>query len=789
MRVPGVYAVSFCLATTTLLTTPNDARADEGDVVYHHSIRVASDGTRSESESGDLEVVLGDGTRETLDLERLEDADGRRYAIVVDAAQEDEDADVVYETRVIRIDPEKMDLDARIDAYKDIYPDATSEEIDALKARIERSAEVPVRGLVVDEEVQWWLESAEEGDTTEVFVRVDGAGPLRLPKVDLSLLDDEPLYALEVLEQRETVIELRKTEVYELQEALLAALSSRGGELIYQSWVLNGFHAEVGPDALAWLLERPEVRRVEAVYEAHPDADTGNNGDEIRAFSQVNQFLDAGIDGSIASIQGMSPTDASVDAIYVGIIDMNLDPDHPAWEDDLGNSRLVDAWWRDTGWEEDTGSGGGAEHGNLVAGLLLADLMDGQDAGVTDPDEQAARSGFATGAKFSFIDYIKGSASLHASLEFALDDFVFDVMNVSISGGDCVDGDANAEDVYSEIVNDLYMNNVLLVKAAGNDGHDTADGCTVTSPGGAAGAFSVGSLDATVHPLTDTVIGTLSSRGGDAFGRSIIGLVAPSGHEAPTVPRYDDTYGLSSAGALGYTSYAAPHVAGAAAILKHHLINVLGSTNGNKVGWLISTMLVMGDGRMEDGSTAGATTVYDDLYGAGRLRMRRFHDAGMDAPWRARWLQVNIEDSDTIDWLVNPNSGGVNQSVSSDVEWFKAAVWWYEPNLYYEGPADPDNEEPAEIRFRVCRTAGCYVYGTLDDHKHRLWLGNVIAGDTWTVSFDGVNIPASTDPDHWAYGEQKRTLFATMFWEDRDSDDGDGPDIDLDGDGPDTGVY
>lgn len=145
----------------------------------------------------------------------------------------------------------------------------------------------------------------------------------------------------------------------------------------------------------------------------------------------------------------------------------------------------------------------------------------------------------------------------------------------------------------------------------------------------------------------------------------------------------------------------------------------------------------------------------------------------MDAPWRRRIHSFVLEDGE--EWVRNVNpSGGSNQDVPADAEWFKGAMWFYEPNL------DDNAADLATVNFRICDSGGCYNSGTTDAGAQRLWLGSVVGGEEWQVKVNGIDVPDSEEAGWYYYNEPKRKVYVSYFYEDRDSDDGDGPPMDLD---------
>lgn len=733
---------------------------------------MTSEGVADEEEWGTNTVTLSDGSQETIN-DSLIDSEGGRYALTVDLAQDDADGPVTMEMRLRRTKNEALTEEQRLDAFLRANPDATDEAIVGFRARVAAGPILPDPVFQVDDVLLDWLETADALDTVDVLIGVAGAGPLGIPRLPTTLFALEPSLALDVWEERRIAIEERKTEVYELQAPLVDAMEADGAILHETLWKQNAILATVSPDTLLWLLEDPDVLRLERIGPEEPES---NDGQEIRDAINVQQFLDAGLDGSQASGIASNKLGTSISTMYVGVIDIDLDYDHPAFDDGSGNSRLLDAWIYSGGaWVEDTGSGAtSSSHGTLVAGQILGDLTLGQDStysgsGTTD---QWARTGMATHPVFSFIDWDSAGTAITA-MQFAQSDFTFDVVNLSAGCSAC--SCSSNEDSYDREANDLYIDGVFFVKSAGNNGHTGS--CSVSAPADAAGAFTVGALNITTTPLTNSSVSTLSARGGGPSGslggtdRAIISILAPSGRQGSTLPNHNDTYSPITG---GQTSYSTPVVAGAAVDLKHHLYNIMGS-GANNVGWMHATLLNMGDGALESG-TPGAVDALDDLYGVGRLAMRRFHSSDLGVPWRARWNLENLDDADTDTFLFNPDGSGVNQSLPpNSVDTARVAAWWYEPNL-------GSTEDPAEITTEVCcSTAGCcthsdcttstcFTYPTTNDQKRRFRIDDegsfTVAGKAWTVTHTGDSVPAGTDDHHWTYTYQYRTVATMLYWED-----------------------
>lgn len=745
--------------------------AQEREVIYTYRHVIEADGTSTEEVAGSNVVTLSDGSSFTVGPERLTDPDGNQYYFVGDSYQESEGDAVVHEIRLVRTDPVMLSEEELVDAYLEVNPDASEADLDAFRARRARNREVPEPTFEMERGVTDWRSGASAEDLVEVIVVLRDQPPLSLPKADNALLESDPAAWLDRMEARVETIEYRKTDLRALQDPVIADMEVTGGTWLESYWILNAFKAEVDAAALDGLAADTRVQRIELVPTLQP---ADNYGEEVHAAHQIQQLLDAGIDGETPS--GRS----TVGDIYVGIIDVGFLPTHVAWNDtSSGSSRVVSSWCYSGGsWTSNAATCAAAHsswttesaHGMRVAGGLIADLTDGQDSNYpgTNTSAQKARTGATTESSLSFIEI--EDAEFHNSIEKAIELNV-DVVNMSIVCSGC---DYCATDNSSNVdVDNAMHDGIFFAMAAGNIAPTPSVPCTVQQPAAASGAFTASALDNSAADLTTASIWSSSSRGGDAIGRPIIDLAATGGRNGSTAtfPSYDATNGTNnyyiSANNNG-TSHASPNIAGTAADVKDHLIDQFGTSDANVVGLLYAHMLLMGDGQLEDGNFQVASTPNDPAFGAGRLQARMFNNAGMDAPWRRRWFYGTLDDAEVYAIPLNPDEFDVNQSIPSDVEWFKAALWYHEPNL-------GANEEPAEIRLNVCRSQGCYACSSLGPQDQRLWLGPVVAGDTWDAKVTGVNVTASTDPNDPHYSEAKREVFLTFYWEDEDWDDADGP--------------
>jgi len=753
------------------------AYADDSETIYLQRVSVGADGTRSYFAEGGATVTLRDGSEHTVDHDLLEDPDGNRYTLEADIYQAGVDEDVVYEFRLVRQPNEALSESERLEAEglsrgSDTgLGDTGGAELASLTSAASACSVLCGHDeLVLGAGLEDWAGSAARGETVEVHVVLAEAPVLELPQVSPSLADSDPVYYLEQMSDRLLAIEDRKTEMADLYEPVLA---EHGIEDVYAYWLINAGLVEVDLETLEALAADDRVARLELVDEGEVE---GNNGSEIMAATGIDEYLDGGYDGELPS--GRS----TVNDIYIGLVDNYLWNNHPAWKDcglPSCPSRLVSAWkWNGLvgAWwpNSETPVGDSCSHGTRVAGMMLADLTSGQDTGITDPDEQIDCSGLSPESSFSFISYEHGAGSVRAIQRATWLDV--DITNFA-RGHEVIHGLCGQTHATIDAANAAALNGVFFVKSAGNEGHLGPD-CTVSIPGTAAGSFTVGALEVVgvsdltsadawqnIIPPDDNYNG--SSRGGDCHGRSVIDLVLPGGKEgdlATCKPKPLCTYVDYVNGGIN-TSHASGAMSGAAADFKHWLADTFapwptGWTDENIVGLMHAALILQGDAGIEGGGTADPMDEFDDLFGAGRLSAILFDSSHMSAPWRFRLAISTVDDGETATIPLNPDGDMVNQDVPVDADTFRAAVWWYEPNLASGGTAEMLTKATDGGAFSS-------TYGATTGQKQRVGVSppSTLGGHTWELRVSGVDVPASEDCNYY-YGLQKRKVFAALFWED-----------------------
>ncbi|MGV9708380.1 S8 family peptidase [Streptomyces sp. NPDC003483] len=276
---------------------------------------------------------------------------------------------------------------------------------------------------------------------------------------------------------------------------------------------------------------------------------TGAPSDAARAAVTPKVSLDGRVesvlDRSTAQINAPTAWKAGYEGqgVKVAILDTGVDANHPDLagriadaKDFSGSASTNDAFGHGTHVASIVGGTGAASGGTRRGVAPRADLLIGKVLG---------DDGY--GSESSVIDGMEWAAAQHAK-----------VVNMSLGSGTPTDG----TDSMSEAVDALTASTgTLFVVAAGNEGPDPT---TVSSPGAADAALTVGAVD------RDDSLASFSSRGprlGDAAVKPDVtapgvGIVAARAAGTTMGSPVDADYTSASG-----TSMATPHVAGAVALL------------------------------------------------------------------------------------------------------------------------------------------------------------------------------------------------------------------------------
>lgn len=757
---------------------PPLARADE--LLFRRSVSTRRDGSVEEVLDGELGVLLSDGSTFVPTPRNLRAPDGSVYGIDWSVEGDGETGSSTVSMAVWRITPTAESLGALEHRFVD---EGNGDAELAAEWAAGFAAQRPATHRTTPSlgaSITALLADAAGDESVVVTLSVSDVAAPAAGASTWDMLGSEPAAVLLREEERILAIEAAQTASLAALAPVEEAVAACGGSVLSRGWAAGVVRASVPTSCLAELAERPDLRRIQEPDRAGADS---NDGVETRASTQVDQFHDRGVEGQDGS--GLS----TADRIFVVVADTFVDQDHPAWKDNTGAGRLDTVWRWDGSAFQPLGAGVDSlnpvrdGHGQAVSAILMSDITKGQDPVVAVPYERARRSGAVYQGVFDFIEAtdIYNAPGSSPPFENVIDLIVErspDVANFSFHTSVGCDLDAAENDELDA----LYPSMIVSVKSAGNNGHHAGDPCTVTVPSLAGSALVAGFLETAGEPdLNAGPLGPVSSMGPDVHGRAIVDLVAP-GRESSALPKYNDTYQL--AGAFGQTSAAAPTLAGAAALLKDWLGVEIGWSIANEIGNLHASLLLMADGAYSEGcvlspcnsqtGTASEGDAVDKRWGAGRLRMRVFDNAGMDGPWRTRWCERLVQPGEVLTCKAHPDSSGTNQSLDEDVDRLRMAAWWFEPNLGTE-------EHPANIAFGAWRN-GSFQYqteGTAPGEK-RLWELDP-GGAAWEARLVGWCVPEEgalfdpEDPYGDCNGEGERTVYVALYWEDEDRDDGDGP--------------
>ncbi len=329
--------------------------------------------------------------------------------------------------------------------------------------------------------------------------------------------------------------------------------------------VFNGFSITVPETALKGITMNPNVSYVEEDI-------------EITAFEQT---IPTGIDRIFANTQELSinfEDDYRVDA-DVAVLDTGIDFDHPDLNTVGGTNCLSYSGrspWNRTYYCDDAVSADDDHyHGTHVAGTIGA--LD-NDFGVV---------GVAPGVRLWAVKVLdsSGSGSLSgiiAGIDWVVAKGNIEVINMSLGGS----GQSNAMDA---AIKKAFDSGVFVVVAAGNSNADSSG----YTPANAPDAFTVSALAdfdgldggiglSTCRIDEDDTLANFSNWG------EMVNMIAPGTCILSTYPLEKGSYNTISG-----TSMAAPHVAGAAALLSSTLetpseIKVLLTSYGN-YDWLDSS--------------------------------------------------------------------------------------------------------------------------------------------------------------------------------------------------------
>jgi hypothetical protein len=547
-----------------------------------------------------------------------------------------------------------------------------------------------------------------------------------------------------IAQKREQFMSEQQIQVDNRLNSIVNHLSKIGGELLYECQKSFCITARVTTLEVKKLAKLPTVTRIDKVV---PLEANSLKGEEVVNGSQIQQFIDEGYEA---------------DGYNAGVIEVQrINHDHPGFSDGNSSSRLQELHHCDGGQCQSINTFPNPKgHPTAVSGLVAGDLTENQDPSVAS-NAQVDKSGYARDADLFFWH----SPDLSSDFGIAVDDDLnHELRTLNISIAETTNPECKGKGSLSKTANKLYENGIFATFAAGNRGYGlpSSTDSTVEPPGSAIGLFTVGGHTTGQGNNEDDVrygkIYPDSSRGGTSSEgkRTIIDITAPACRRE--MLDKGDTYSYSACG----TSYAAPTVsAGALNFIEFYDTNY--GTGAIHPGAVTANMLLMGDRKREHGKKRD--TGFSNLWGAGRLKMRMWNNSGMDVPWEWGSYSTCVDDSQTVYHQMD------DSFLSSDVDAFKAVVWWYDER-HEEGKSIDDIDLALEEQKSQGWTSTVSSRDSYDE-KERVFYSDFSRGNSFRIAIEGIDVTS----DNPTCGTDSIKVHYAFFYEDS-SRDNDGPDCD-----------
>ena len=489
-------------------------------------------------------------------------------------------------------------------------------------------------------------------------------------------------------------------------------------------------------------------------------------GVTVRHGLQIQQFIENGYDGN-----GISDN-SEADNIVIAVVEPSsgYDDDHAGFRESGPTSSFRFATgggstgkWQctDMGCTAVNSFATPGSHATGAAGLALGDVEQGQIASIPAALRPTI-SGYAREAVAHLYAYSPGSIqTLDHIGGLSAAQRVPDI--VTNSWGNNETPDCSGQSATAQAANRLYEAGIAVIAAAHNNG-GSANDCTVTAPGSAIGAFTVGAHlwgyegdPNTVRTagIYDNMAGNASGWGGnetEGQNRSLVDIVA----NGTRANKFNTSGSYSQTGVICCTSAATPQVSGAAADFMDFYHDQWGTFIDNP-GSLYANLLLMGD---RQGVGGKINSRLDHRWGAGRLRMRMVSNAGMDAPWWAFNGFSCISDGEVWDFPLND---GLN--LSQDVDAIKAAAYWYDTR--HDGSLGSGAGSVADVDLHIINVpTGQPLVTDSDsyDNKARVYYQDP-GGLKLNLRLIGYNVAGHDDP---LCGDDAIRVFVAVFAEDSD---------------------
>jgi hypothetical protein len=399
-------------------------------------------------------------------------------------------------------------------------------------------------------------------------------------------------------------------------------------------------------------------------------------------------------------------------------------------------------------------------HGTRVTSALLSDFEQGQ----ADPTAMSTLTRLRRGGIAQEAEVLYYIAEFGSDVASAINDAVAlgaDIINMSMSPT----GDYCHNSSFSGLrsaIQTATNSGVLVVVSAGNDG-DLGANCRVNSYGAIPDSLTVGAVDdvvdynslatvgvqayvppspppgtppdPTTYSGSNTAYQTMNIAGGIAATARMVELAVTGAGEL-----------LASDGELGTTaangtSYAAPQVAGAAAVLKDWMYSAGGyAANVRNDPYVLAGLLtVMSDGAYGAFGSGETQNQFDGNFGFGHLRFTvpSFLGDNTYAYHRVHTPLENLQEGDEFEWTVGKDTGpeptqiqGWKLSALIDHDWYDSSPvitfqlrdrcapgWGGQPQPLLNSTI---TTHKARLRMRAADMANLY-------HNRCLWVRGYVA--------------------------------------------------------------
>jgi len=338
--------------------------------------------------------------------------------------------------------------------------------------------------------------------------------------------------------RRWQIIHSLKAKAELTQRPLETFLKERGAKRIIPLWIKNGMAVTARSRVV---LELADHRAVESI-----------SLDETVRVPSVSYGVSAKAEWNVKAIHAtrLWALGYTGQGIVVASIDSGVDLDHPdlktRWRGGTNS-------WYDPNGEHDTPFDANG-HGTNVMGIIVGGNASGTAIGVAPDAKWIAVKIFNDGGVASL-------SVIHQGFQWLLDpdgnpgtDDAPDVVNVSWA----LEGVNRCSLEFQSDIEALESAGIAIVFSAGNDGPLSS---TSASPANSPGAFGVGAVSRSKH------IASFSSRGPSACDGGIYPAVVAPGVNVKTSDLTEGGVFTDSYVLVMGTSFAAPHVAGAMALL------------------------------------------------------------------------------------------------------------------------------------------------------------------------------------------------------------------------------